>query len=115
MGWWPKQRRKAATLAKDVAENLVGHDAVHPDHGIVLGDDFLRGSVNNLFHHVDPGTNLVDDSKDHVQAWRQGRGILAESLHGIFRALRDELDAQGDEKHREQQQEEYEKHEAGHG
>ena len=83
----------------DGVQELEEHDAIDRDHGVVLGDDLLRGHVQDLLHHVQPGADPLDEGCDDVQPGPQGAHVAAEPLDRVFHALRRRLDARRDEHH----------------
>ena len=72
-------------------QHLVEVDAIDRHHGVVLGDDVLRGNIDHLLLHV----HLVADALHHrdqdVQARLQRPRIAAEGLDRVVVALRHHL------------------------
>ncbi len=73
-------------------ENLVEVDAIDGHHGVVLGDDILRGDVDHLLLHVHLGADALHDRDQDVQARAQRARIAAEGLDRVVVALRHHLD-----------------------
>ena len=74
-------------------------------HGDVLGDDFLAGNVEHLFHHVDL---VADQRDDQVKARLGGHGEFPQPFDRIDIALPHDAHVhhqEGDEhQHRQDQQ-----------
>ncbi len=83
---------------------MIEHDPIHLDHGVVLGDDLLRGDIQHRFHHVNFMTDAVDDRDDEIQTGPHGFGIAAEAFDRVFHALRHRLDTQNDQDDRQHRQ-----------
>ena len=78
-------------------ENLEEHHAIDRDHGIVLGNDFLRRHVHDTFHHVELGADTVNHRHDQVKAGSQGPGVATEAFNGVFASLGNGLHAHDDQ------------------
>ncbi len=89
-------------------QHLEEHHAVHRDHGVVAGDDLLRGHVQDLLHHVLLASDLVDHRHDQVETGAQGARVTPETLDRVFHALGHPLGAQHHQHDRKHQQGQYE-------
>ncbi|MNY04659.1 hypothetical protein D3C86_1373490 [compost metagenome] len=76
-------------------------DAVDLHHRVVLGDDFLRGNVQHLLHHVHAPTDPLDEGGQNTDARLQRLGVFAKPFHRKFTALRHDLDDAEQEDDRE--------------
>ena len=47
-------------------DHLNKADGIDRDVGVVFGDDFLRGDIKHLFHHVDLTTDAVHERYNKV-------------------------------------------------
>ena len=89
-------------------QHLVEVDAIDRDHGVVLGDDVLRGDIDHLLLHVHLGADALHHRDQDVQTRRQRARVAAEVLDRIVVALRDHLD-RGPQRY--QRQHHYQHHE----
>ena len=87
---------------REAAKHLVEGNAVDGHDRVVARDDLLRGNVQHLFHHRQPGADAVDEGQDQVQSGRERAGVASESLDSPVAALRHGLDArEQEEKHQD--------------
>ena len=78
-------------------QDLKEQHTIDPDHGIVLGDNFLRRDIKNLLHHIHSSADFINNGNNDVQARAQGAGVPAEPLDGKFVALGHRLHRQNDD------------------
>ena len=85
-------------------EHLEEHHRIDPDHGVVLGDDFLPGNIEHLLHHVDLVTDAIDEGDDQMQPRVGRQRVFAEPFDGIDIALLHHAHAHHQEQHDQQDQ-----------
>jgi hypothetical protein len=73
-------------------QHLIEVHAIDGDHGVVLGDDVLRGDVDHLLLHVHLGAEALHHRDQNVQAGHERARIAAERLDRVVVALGDDLD-----------------------
>ena len=86
------------------AQHLVEVDAVDRHHGVVAGDDVLRGDVDHLLLHVHLGADALHDGNEDVQAGAERARVAAEVLDRVVVALRHHLDRGPQRRHRQHDQ-----------
>ena len=77
-------------------EHLEEGDAIHPDHGVVLGDHLLARHLDHLLHDVELAPNAVDEGDDEGEPGPERARIAPEAFDRIVIALRHDFDAGGD-------------------
>jgi hypothetical protein len=85
-------------------QHLVEGNAVHPHHGVVLGDDLLARDVQHLLLHGNAITDTVHERGQDVQARLQRARVTPEAFDGIVGALRHHLDGGVEQDQQEQEQ-----------